>query len=101
MAGSALAVFGMVRDVITKGATVTVEWGDEEHTIVLTLRNWRRIQRCQPLTIRGRGYSYEGEFFWDYWNFCGGALGSLRVEYGDDGGVGFEGSLSDATIQEI
>lgn len=85
----------------TKRAIVTVEWGYEEHAIALTPRNWRRIQRGQPLKIRGRGYSHEGEFFWDYWSFGGGASGTLRVEYGDDCGVGFEGSLSDATIEEF
>jgi hypothetical protein len=85
---------------MARAATITVEWGYELHSLPLTPRNWSRIKRGRPLTIRGKGYYYDAEFFWDYWSFGGGLDGSLRVEYGDDAGVGFEGSLSDAMIQE-
>ena len=53
-----------------------------------------------PLSIRGQGYYYEGQFFWDYWRFGGGLNGELEVGYGDDG-VGFIGSLGDANITEF
>jgi hypothetical protein len=82
-----------------KGATLTVEWGYELHSITLTARNWRRIKAGRPLRIRGKGYYYEGEFFWDYWTFNKASTGSLLVEYGD-GGVGFDGDLDDATVEE-
>jgi hypothetical protein len=82
-------------------AIISVTWGnDVEVSIKLTPRNWAKVQCGKPLKIRGKGYYYEGEFFWDYWSFEGGFEGSLLVSYGQDGGVGFEGKLRDASIQE-
>ena len=52
------------------------------------------------LGIRGKGYYYEGEYFWDGWDFEGGLDGELSVSYGGDGGGGFIGCLGDATIEE-
>ena len=80
-------------------ATIAVSWGYEQHSITLTARNWRRILSGKSLHIRGKGYSYEGEFFWDYWNFDGNLEGPLTVTYGG-GGVGFNGRLIDAVIEE-
>jgi hypothetical protein len=83
------------------GATISVSWGnDVEVSIRLTPRNWTRIKAGKTLQIRGKGYEYEGEFFWDYWDFSGGLDGSLTVMYGEDGGVGFDGELAEATITE-
>jgi hypothetical protein len=48
------------------GAVISVTWGYEPHSITLTPRNWRRVKSGRPLSIRGKGYSYDGEFFWDY-----------------------------------
>jgi len=62
------------------------------------LRTRIKVRRGQPLSIRGKGYQYEGEFFWDYWYFRGRINGDLRVDYGDEGGVGFDGKLADAMI---
>lgn len=83
-----------------KEVTITVEWGYDNHSITLTQKNWAKVSSGKPLNIRGKGYYYEGEFFWDYWYFGGGLDGSLRVDYGEDGGCGFEGTLSDALILE-
>jgi len=82
-----------------EGAEITVEWGYELHSIKLTPRDWSLVKSGKPLNIRGIGYHYEGEFFWDYWSFSGGLGGSLIVSYGDDGGVGFNGKLSVAEIK--
>ena len=82
------------------GATVTVEWGYELHSITLTPKNWARVKSGKPLRLRGKGYRYDGEFFWDYWWFAGGLEGHLVVTYGQDGGTGFGGTLSDAMIEE-
>jgi hypothetical protein len=84
-----------------RGARITVEWGYERHTIVLTARNWSKVKRSHRFRIRGKGYYYEGEFFWDYWGFAGGSDGDLVVEYGNDGGTGFVGKLREATIEEL
>ena len=81
-------------------ATIRVEWGYDDHYITLTPRNWAAIKAGRAHSQRGAGYYYEGEFFWDYWSFAGGLDGELEVGYGDDGGQGFVGQLSDATIEE-
>ena len=87
---------------LVAGATVTVEWGCELHSITLTSKNSANVRSGKSLRLRGRGYHYEGEFFWDYWIFAGGLDGLLIVEYGEgfDRGTGFHGKLSDATIEE-
>ena len=85
---------------VSKRVTITVEWGYELHSITLSGRNWSLVKTGRPLSMRGKGYYYEGEFFWDYWSFAGGLEGELRVDYGDDGGCGFQGTLSDADIEE-
>jgi hypothetical protein len=41
-----------------------------------------KISKGKKVTIRGKGYYYEGEFFWDYWDFSGGIDGELEVRYG-------------------
>jgi len=82
-------------------AEIIVEWGYELHSITLIPRNWRKVKSGKPLSIRGKGYYYDGEFFWDYWTFSGGISGELIVTYGDDGGTGFEGNLFDAEIREF
>jgi hypothetical protein len=86
----------------SEGVQLTVSWGnDVEVSLRLTPRNWSRLQRGQSLRIRGKGYIYEGEFFWDYWTFTGGVAGDLSVEYGEDAGVGFVGKFTDAKIRVL
>lgn len=85
----------------TVTAEITVEWGYEEHSIVVTAENWERIKSGEPVHLRGEGYYHEGEFFQDEWFFGGGVDGTLEVSYGDDGGVGYAGSLAQAIIKTI
>lgn len=52
------------------------------------------------LSISGDGYYFEGELFEDFWIFGDGLdEDSLCVTYGDDGGIGFDGRLSDTQIE--
>jgi hypothetical protein len=81
------------------GALIEVAWGYDIHEITLTARNWWKVKRGKPLRIRVRGFSEEGSE-WQYWTFGGGLEGRLLVEYGE-GGVGFDGRLSDASIEEL
>jgi len=81
-------------------ATITVEWGNESHSITLTPRNWAKVRSGAPHRQRGKGYYCGPEFFWDYWEFSGGMDGDLTVDYGNDGGQGFVGKLRTAAIQE-
>ena len=81
-------------------ATITVEWGNELHSIILTPRNWAKVKSGSAHRQRGKGY-YDGlEFLWDYWAFSGGLDGDLTVDYGSDGGQGFTGKLRTAKIEE-
>jgi hypothetical protein len=64
---------------------------------------WAALKGGESHSIRGKGYYSEGDFFWDYWDFGGGLNGTLRVQYGKntkDLGVGFDGTLDEATIEE-
>ena len=81
-------------------ATITVEWGNEAHSMTLKPEDWSKVQAGEPLEVTGGGYHYEGEFFTDYWGFNLTEKGSLKVRYGDDGGVGYDGDLSDATVED-
>ena len=82
-------------------AKITVEWWYELHSIVLIPRNWNKVKGGGSLSIRGKGYYYEGDHFWDYWYLSGGLNGELIVEYDDNGGAGFIGNLEDAEINEF
>lgn len=80
---------------------VTVTWNDDRHTLSIPLRRWREIEAKKPVRIRGKGYRYGAEFFWDYWTFNEPEPDALRVEYGKDRrdrGTGFEGLISDAEV---
>jgi hypothetical protein len=82
-------------------AVISVYWPDDWHEIRLTPRNWSRVRAGKALRIRGKGYYYEGEFFWDFWDFSGGVDGDLTVNYGNEGdysGVGWTGPLRFAEI---
>jgi len=59
-------------------ATITVEWGYEDHSITLTPRNWAAIKAGRPYSQRGAGYRADAEFFWDYWKFGGGVGGGAH-----------------------
>lgn len=83
------------------GATITITYYYEELLeLNLTPRNWSKIKSGKPLRIRGKGFRFEGPFYWDCWSFGGGVDGSLYVGYGNDGGYFFDGCLKDAEIIE-
>jgi hypothetical protein len=88
-----------MKEVGPGGARIIVEWGNDDHEIILTARDWTRVKRGGELSRRARGFSEEG-FQWEYWHFAGGMDGKLNVYYGSDGGHGFDGKLADATIVE-
>ena len=54
--------------------------GEIEVQLVISKRNWSKILRGDTISLRGRGYSYEGDFFWDYWRFSGGLDGEVTIE---------------------
>jgi hypothetical protein len=63
---------------------LSVNWGyDITVDLRVSGRNWSKICKGQSVTIRGKGYYYEGDYFWDYWDFSGGngwkARGEVRI----------------------
>lgn len=79
---------------------LSIEWGYEVHSVEVTPRQWARILGGNPLDLESEG-AYEGEFFDIAWFFNQGERHELYVEYGDDGAVGYEGSIFDLGICEI
>jgi hypothetical protein len=80
-----------------------VAWADDTIVLELTLsdRNWSKLKRGESLSVRGKGYRYEGEFYWDRWDFTGGVDGELIVRYGspkdrDYSALGYVGRVSKA-----
>jgi hypothetical protein len=71
-------------------ASFRASWGrgDEvEVELQLTSRNWAKLLRGKGLSIRGKGYRYEGDWFWDYWKFGGGLDDLVEVFFGDIHGI--------------
>jgi hypothetical protein len=79
--------------------TVTVSWGYELHSVRIGAARWRRIRRGELVIARSRGW-YEGKSIPCRWYFDLNEETSLVVNYGNDGGEGFVGKISHATIDE-
>jgi hypothetical protein len=81
-------------------ATVTVNWGYENHSLDLTPRRWAQVVAGKPVSMRGQGYHADGKFWWDYWAFNCDGEGSLNVGYGE-GGEGWSGNLASARVELV
>lgn len=79
---------------------VSVYWPDEWKRIEIDSTEWRKIKRGKSYSDCGNGFSHDGENLNDYWEFNEEFKGSCKVTY-DDGGVGFEGNISECEIEEI
>jgi hypothetical protein len=77
----ALKKFGRVR--------IDLEWGYEDHELLLSFEQWIRILGGEQWSARTR-FDYEGESMSAAWSFDG--AGNLEVTY-RGGGVGWTGSL--------
>jgi hypothetical protein len=84
------------------GTKLSVSWAGGDVTVELSIskQNWSKILRGESLAIRGKGYRYEGEFFWDYWYFSGGIDGELIVCFGSpkDGDYSGQGFIGTARV---
>ena len=76
---------------------LSVEWAYEVHSLQMPLKRWFRLCAGKVSRARSRGH-YEGTSFWNYWTFDLGQKNSLTVAYGENGGVGYEGSIEDAFL---
>ena len=91
------------KSLITKKKKIklSVYWPDDWKSIVITQKEYQSILDGKSFSTDGDGFRYEGESFYDWWTFEGGANSNLIVTYGDDGAVGFDGSISDCEIEEV
>jgi hypothetical protein len=80
----------------TQPIVISVKWGDELHNCPMSEKTWKRIVQGKAVR-RVEPYWYEGKKYKGEWLFNSKGLGQLTVNY-DDGGVGFEGELSQAII---
>ena len=76
---------------------VQVEWGYDLHACAMASRTWARV-KSGKLARRVVRYQYEGTLLKSEWFFNSKYKGSLIVTY-DDEGVGFEGSLDEASLK--
>ena len=82
--------------VADQNVEVAVYWGDDWKTCPMSRQTWKRILEGEKVHL-SEPYEYEGEEFTGQWHFNHSGPGSLLVGY-DDGGTGFEGSLSQTHI---
>jgi hypothetical protein len=85
--------------VLPKTICYSVEWGYELHSVNIQPRTWATILAGEEVALRSRGW-YEGTSFPVRWHFNYGEAHSLCVTYGDDGGTGYEGDVTDGYICE-
>ena len=79
---------------------ISVYWPDDTKSIILSRTQYQLILDGNSFSEFGEGFYYEGESFSDYWIFEGGEDSNITVHY-DDGGIGFEGTLSECEIEEF
>lgn len=83
----------------TRGGTarITVDYGYDLHSLMLSRRTFRRIQAGAVLTLRGQGFFVEGVKEADSWIFNATSPGSIRVET-EEGREIFDGSIGDEEV---
>ena len=88
--------------------SLVATWGDGEVIVALNLNKdqWDRIVRGEDVEIQGSGYSYDGDWLQDIWDFNSGLYGTdLIVWYGqpsigDFSGQGYIGPISSVLLNE-
>ena len=76
---------------------MTVDYGNDLHTIRIAETVFARIQAGQPLVVEGQGFPVEGVLERDLWAFNYVAVGAVQVST-DTGREVFEGQLGDAEV---
>ncbi len=79
--------------------TITVDYGYDIHSIRFSRRTYDRIKAGKPVTIKGQGFHWEGEFDQDEWCFnVDGPKAVTVTTYG--GGTVFDGTLDDIWVDD-
>ena len=83
-----------------KKYTITVNYGYDTHSIVVSQRQLDVIQSGESTSIEGQGFWIEGTETQDVWNFNFSDTGSMEVD-GEDGRQIYIGKLNSASISDI
>lgn len=78
-------------------ATVFVDNGYDQHSLVLSGKTLARIQAGKLVILRGQGFPVEGFTERDRWSFNSRSFGAVHVVT-DEGRDVFEGNLWDAEV---
>lgn len=76
---------------------MTVDFGYDQHSLLIAKRTFARIQAGIPVTIRGQGFMVEGVLEEDLWAFNYVAVGAVQVST-NTGREVFEGRLGEAEV---
>jgi hypothetical protein len=79
---------------------VTINYGYDIHSIVMSQRAWDRIAKGEAVTMKGQGFFIEGVESQDVWKFNSPEAGALTVD-AEDGHQIFIGHISAASTQSI
>lgn len=87
---------------VTGRVTITVDYGYDVHTLIISGRTFDRVKSGKPLEVKGQGFDSEGERLQDYWAFNTRERGSLEVTYEGAGEI-FIGELAsgEVTIKDL
>jgi hypothetical protein len=80
-----------------KGVSVSVDCNGEVLTVHLTAEQWAKIRQGDWLDRNGPVWHSDEANFRTRWSFSGAAL---TIEYGNDGGIAFEGNLDEVEVRE-
>jgi hypothetical protein len=81
----------------TKGVTVSVDCVGELLTVHLQADQWATVRKGDWFERNGPVWHSDESNFRTRWSF---SSGSLTLEYGNDGGIAFEGDLDEVMIRE-
>jgi len=81
----------------SKGVSISVDCADEILTVHLQVAQWAVVRAGDWFERNGPRWHCDEASFRTLWMF---SSGTLTVEYGNDGGIAFEGDLDSATIVE-
>ena len=79
---------------------VTINYGYDIHSIVMSQLSWDRIAKGEAVTMKGQGFFIEGVESQDVWTFNSPEAGALSVD-AEDGHQIFIGHMSAVSIQNI
>lgn len=79
---------------------ITVDYGYDIHSVTVPAKTVDQIKRGEAVTVKGQGFSIEGEKTKDIWSFHCTGPNSLEVEAGEDGHQVYVGDVNDVEITE-